>query len=745
MEFLTGQRFAVESYTVAAAYAAWLLRQYGADVEHVSRLDLEGIGAFLGEGAKSGAEPRVEPLGKQVLITDAPVSAGTRARLESVARVRMVIWITPWGLDAEWAERPWTDLTLQAAGGWMHAVGDPGREPLAAPNSQALLTAGLFAAIAALSRHARVSPDAALPGLVDVSMAEAVLATTIYDAMAFQYHGITRARVSNRFAATQPTIVTLRCKDGYIGLHAALHRQWLRLCELVGHPELVTDARFANPLDRAANIVELDTYLLPWLAERTRFEAYHELQAAGIPASPHPTIPEVLASPQLAARDWWQRVRTPGGREYCVPGPPARVVAEQPARTNGHAAGPWEPGKVRVLDFAMGWAGPLVSHILASYGADVIKVESHKRFDWWRGSRPPGDDPTVVLHERSHVFNAANRGKRGVTLDLTTERGRQLAIELASTADVLIENYAAGVMERFGLPYSALSAKNPRLIMLRQPAFGATGPEASYLAFGNTVEGLSGLSALIGYEGGPPMMMSSAFGDPVNGLNGAVAVLAALAGRERDGKGRCMEAAQLEAFLPMVSEAVIEYQRTGREAERAGNARPTDSPCAAFPCAGADQWITIHVQTDEQWAALAGVIGESWASSADLALGSQRVHERARLESVLAEWTAKRQRDELVETLMRAGVPAAAVNGEADVLSCEPFSSAGFFQPQDRAVVGMHLYPSLAIRSKGERALTHRPAPTLGEHNDEVFRGMGMSAVEIDTLRTDGIIGEHPA
>ena len=663
-----------------------------------------------------------------------------------MARDRQVIWLTPWGLDNEWSDLPWSELTLQAAGGWMHAVGDPGREPLGAPNSQALLTAGLYAAIAALSGYATLPGDRQPQvGLTDVSMAESVLATTIYDAMAFQYHGSTRARVGNRFAATQPTLATLACKDGYIGLHAALHRQWVRLCDLVGHPELVTDPRFAGPLDRAANVADLDTYLLPWLATRTRFEAYHDLQAAGIPASPNPTIPEVLASPQLAARDWWRTVTTPGGATYRVPGAPARVVAEQPANTHPNGNGPWEPGKLRVLDFAMGWAGPLVSHLLACFGADVIKVEGHRRFDWWRGSRPPGDDPSVQLYERSHVYNTVNRGKRGITLDLTTEKGRQLALELASTADVVVENYAAGVMERFGLPYSALSAQNPGLVMLRQPAFGSTGPESTYLAFGNTMEGLSGLTSLMGYPDGPPTMMSCAFGDPVNGLNGTVAVLAALAAREADGRGRCIEAAQLEAFLPMTSEALIAYQRTGRVPERSANARPGDAPCAAFPCAGDDEWLAIHVRTDAEWAALAAVIDEPWALDDRYARAAGRLAHRTDLDDALARWTAAHSRDALAERLMAAGVAAAPVNGEAEVLSGEPFSSTGFFYPVERAVVGMHLYPGVPVRHDGDRATPDRPAPTLGEHNADVFAALGMSPAEMDALRLEGVIGERPA
>ena len=155
----------------------------------------------------------------------------------------------------------------------------------------------------------------------------ALAATTIYDAVAFQYFGRLRGRVGARFAPTQPTIATLPCADGFIGIHAALHGMWVTLANLCGHPELVEDPRFASPVDRAARVDELDGYLLPWLATLGRWELYHFLQRHRVCASALPTLDEVLASPQLAVRDAWRTVSTPSGRSFRVPGPPARVLA----------------------------------------------------------------------------------------------------------------------------------------------------------------------------------------------------------------------------------------------------------------------------------------------------------------------------------------------------------------------------------------------------------------------------------
>ena len=746
MDLLAGRRFSVASYGIAAAYAGWLLRQFGAEVDHRTALDPEALGAFLGEGAAFQAAPGLSTPAGVPLLTDAPLSEANREQIERLSRHSEVLWITPWGLANGWSERPWSDLTLHAAGGWMASVGEPDREPLGPPGAQGQFVAGLFATIAALRGCTSPVPGAEAGGLVDVSIIESITATMIYDAVAFQYYGTIRGRVGNRFARTQPTIVTLPCKDGYIGLHAALHGQWLALCRLVGHPELAKDPRFASLPARAANIAALDEYLLPWLAQRTRFEAYHELQQARIPSAALPDVAEVLASPQLEARGSLRSVPTPRGPSLRVPGPPARIVAESERGEPPRAAkaSPWRDGCLRVVDLSMGWAGPMVSLILAAFGADVIKVESHTHFDWWRGSRPPGDDPSLALHEHSHVFNTANRGKRGITLNLATPRGIELAKDLIAGADLVVENFGAGVIEKMGLTYGVLSAGNPALIMLRQPGFGSSGPETHYLTFGNTIEGMSGLTSLMGYEGGPPTMMSNAFGDPVSGLTGTVAVLAALAARERDGRGRLLECAQLEGFLPLVSEALIAYQRTGEVPRRHGNERTGHLPSGLFPCAGEDMWVALDVATDAEWAALAAVIGEPWAQAETLSTLAGRTADRPSLLDGLSRWTSTRERDWVAETCATAGIAAAPMLNESEVLFAEPLTT-GFWEGQERAHAGFHHYPSLPFAVAGARHLSPGPAPTLGEHNAEVFAGMGLSRDDVATLHETGVAGDVPA
>lgn len=748
MSGLPARNLCVRSYGVAAAYARWLIEDTVSTVDHVSALDPEGIGSFLAQGATLNQQPPLDvPPADSILLTDVPVTAESRARIEALALQARVVWITPWGISSEWSERPATSLTLQAAAGWMNAVGDPDREPLSAPGSVVELVSGLFAAIEVLD-EVLASPT---PGLSVVSMVEAGMATLIYDPVSFQYVGRVRGRVGNRFNRAQSTLVTLPCKDGHVGIHAALHAQWLTLCDVIGRPELKTDPRFASPAERMKHLPELDAFITPWLAERDRFEIYHRLEAARIPCSPLPTLQEVLDSPQLRARDAWQQVATPTGRNFQVPRTPSREVALAPisaapaAIGSERPAGPWRDGALRVVDLSMGWAGPMVSLLLSAKGADVIKVESHRRYDWWRGSRPPGDDPTLALHERSGVFNSANRGKRGITLDLTSPDGNRIARDLIATADVVVDNFSAGVLEKLGLGYESLAAENPGLVMVRLPGFGSTGPEGGYQAFGNTIEGMSGLTSMVGYENGPPTMLSNAFGDPIGGLNGTVAVLRALAARERDGRGRCLEVSQLEGFLPIVSEALIDYQRTSELPVRTGNRRAGYAPSGVYPCAGADRWVAIAVPGDAAWQSLARIPGLEWASDSAFTAAESRIANAAVIDERLAEWTRDQQREEVIALLTPAGIPVTPLHDESELFSFPPVQDGGFFVGEERAVVGYHLYPALPIVRDGVRLDAGSPAPTLGQHTAEVLAAMGFAASTLDELEAAGITGTVPA
>jgi crotonobetainyl-CoA:carnitine CoA-transferase CaiB-like acyl-CoA transferase len=403
-------------------------------------------------------------------------------------------------------------------------------------------------------------------------------------------------------------------------------------------------------------------------------------------------------------------------------------------------------GKIRVLDLSMGWAGPLAGQMFAEMGAEVVKVEDTRHFDWWRGSLSMGP-PEAQPIERASVFNTANRGKLGVTLDLADLRGIEIVKRLVKISDILIENYSAGVIERFGLGYSVVSAINPRLIMVSMPSFGSEGPDRDARGYGNTVEAMAGLTGLTGYHDSPQRYtLSNALGDPVGGLHGVLALLAALYERERTGRGQHIEIAQVEAAIPLIANAILEYQLTGREPAARGNRHPRHAPHGIYRCAGEHAWIALAAETDEQWQSLIDALGLGQLSDDSRFTSAERrkANEDA-LDAELQRALSAMSLDDIVAKLSAVGVYAAAVNSAPMVMADEQIQARGYFVPIERAVVGTHLYPGAVSRLSETPLYADRPAPLLGEHNHTVLGGLlKMTAAEIADLERAGIIGTQP-
>ncbi|MDO8434992.1 MAG: CoA transferase [Candidatus Binatus sp.] len=403
-------------------------------------------------------------------------------------------------------------------------------------------------------------------------------------------------------------------------------------------------------------------------------------------------------------------------------------------------------GKLRVLDLAMGWAGPLVGQMFAEMGAEVIKVEDTQHFDWWRGSLSIAA-PEMQPIERSSPFNTANRGKRGITLDLASPRGIEVLQRLIKVSDVLIENYSPRVMEKLGLPYSAVAAINPRMIMISMPSFGSDGPECETRGYGNTVEAMAGVTGLMGYHDSEQRYtLSNALGDPVGGLHGTFALLAALHERQRTGRGQWVELAQVEALIPFVTRAMLEYQFTGEAPKPRGNRHPEHAPHGIYRAAGEEAWIAIACESDAQWKNLAIALSLGHlANDPRFADARSRKANEDALDAELSRAIAEADADECVARLRNAGALAAPVNSAPAVMSDPQLQSREYFVAIDRAVVGTHLYPGAVANLPETPLRDDAPAPLLGEHNRAVFSEvLAMSDAEIAELEEAGIIGSAP-
>ncbi|MFN0145154.1 MAG: CaiB/BaiF CoA transferase family protein [Dehalococcoidia bacterium] len=400
-------------------------------------------------------------------------------------------------------------------------------------------------------------------------------------------------------------------------------------------------------------------------------------------------------------------------------------------------------GHLKVIEIAQGWAGPTVGTVLADFGADVVKVESVQRLDWWRGQAAGADDG--LTHERSGFYNGINRNKRGITLDLASEEGRSLLLKMVRDADIFVENFTSHVIEQLRLTHSVLAAENPRIISISMPAYGSTGPWRDYPALGTTVESMCGVQSLTGYEDGPPRIQGSSW-DPVIGAYGCFGVFAALHRRRLTGLGQHIEVSHIEAGTHFVAGPLLSYALTGELPKRMGNASETVAPHGCYAAAGDDQWITIVAASEAQWAGLKRTLAADGELDAPrFATMVARLEHRRQLDESIASLTRGWDKITLFRALQAEGVPAAPVMTPPDLLADEHLAARAFFQPMEREHVGVHLYPSRFFSMSGTPSRFETPAPTLGQHNGEVLsEWLGLSTDTLAELEAKGVIGTRP-
>ena len=384
--------------------------------------------------------------------------------------------------------------------------------------------------------------------------------------------------------------------------------------------------------------------------------------------------------------------------------------------------------------------------MLALLGAEVIHLESSARPD---GARLVGGVPQTEdrFWERGPIFAALNTNKKSVTIDLGDPRGVDLVRRLVGTCDVVVENYTPRVLDQLGLNYDTLRGDRPDLIMVRMPGFGLEGPWRDIGAFAFVIEDASGLTWLTGH---PDLLPFEPYcvGDPNAGLHAVFALMLALEHRERTGEGGLVEAAMVDAALNIAAEQVIEFSAYGALLARAGNRGPCAAPQNLYQVApdesGRDDcWVAIAVATDEQWRSLCRALGEpGWAVDPEFATVAGRVRAQDRIDAHLREWCRERPADDVVGRLWDAGVPVGKVVQPHQQPELPQLASRRFFEEVLHPVIGVSRYSTLPMRfSRGPERLHQRHAPLLGEHNEELLSGLGLSRSDIDALETDGVIG----
>ena len=376
-------------------------------------------------------------------------------------------------------------------------------------------------------------------------------------------------------------------------------------------------------------------------------------------------------------------------------------------------------------------AGPYCAMLLADMGARVIKVE------------PPAGDSTRSMAgaqgNDSAAFNAVNRGKLGIVLDLTKDKGREVFMGLARSVDILVENYRSGVMTRLGLDYPAVSAENPRLIYASISGHGQTGPSAAKGGFDLIAQGLSGIMSVTGAPGGPPIKAGLPLTDLGAGLFASIGILGALHHRTQSGRGQHVDTSLVDAGLALSVWEATEYFSTGQVPGPLGSAHRMTAPYQAFRCA--DGYITIGAANDRNFGKLATVLGHpEWTSDPRFVKDHLRVQHRDELAASIEAVTATAARDAWIERLDEAGIPCGAILDYEDALTTPQAIAREMTVDVDHPTLGRLRTLGTPIKMSATPLNPRRRGPMLGEHTDEVLAAAGYSGNEIEQLRYAGVV-----
>jgi len=399
---------------------------------------------------------------------------------------------------------------------------------------------------------------------------------------------------------------------------------------------------------------------------------------------------------------------------------------------------------IKVLDLSRVLAGPWSSQILADLGANVIKVERPGSGDDTRAWGPPFlKDSNGAETREGGYFLAANRGKRSITLDLKTPEGQAIVKKMASEADVLIENYKVGTLERLGLGYEQLAALNPGLIYCSVTGFGQTGPRRAEPAYDFLVQAMGGLMSVTGERddlpGGGPQKVGVPMVDMVTGVYAAVGILAALAGRTQTGRGQHIDLAMLDVQVGLLCNQGMNYLLAGKVPRRTGTAHPNIQPQRTFTCK--DGQIVLVVGNDGQFAALCKVLGRpDLAADPRFQTNGQRVVHQAALDPILDDILIQRDRSHWLQALGKVGVPAGSINSVPEVFAEEQVRHREMLRHLPHPLAGQVPQIASPLRFSDAPSGSSMAPPLLGQHTDEILLELGYSKTDIDALRERAVL-----
>jgi CoA:oxalate CoA-transferase len=386
---------------------------------------------------------------------------------------------------------------------------------------------------------------------------------------------------------------------------------------------------------------------------------------------------------------------------------------------------------VRVLDFTHYISGPYCSQILADHGADVIKVE---RLD---------GEPTRIAgpfyNDVSLYFSVQNRNKRGLSLDLKSPEGQDIVQRLVKTANLLVTNYAAGVPDRIGIGFDAISAINPRISMVHITGFGSTGPYKDHAAFDGVIQAMSGLAGITGHPGGPPTNVGYYIADHLSGLQAAMGATMALFHRERTGKGRYVDISMLDGMISMIGYPLSEAVLLDVKHERNGT-RDRYGLTQAYPTK--DGYVFIAPGSAQMWENFCKIIGrEEWGQSDSPFYSIEgRTENRDLLAEMISEWTVQHTKEEVFRLCQQLRIPCGPVNTLKDVANDPQVQHRNMVRSINMRESGDVLVPGIPIKVNDTPTTDFTRPPAIGEHSDAILEELGYSKEDIDRFRNNNTI-----
>src|SRR5271155_978733 len=646
---------------IAGSYCGKLLVDAGADVRKIEPPQGDWLRRFSASGSalpagadsplfgylnagkrsvtSSAVDLRSELAGADIIVVTATRSQAAQLGIDPQQLLAefpraVIVTISDFGWTGPYADRAASEFTLQAWSGLTGFRGDPAGPPIAIGGDLGEYMGGVFAAFGALAVRRRVEQGG--PGEhLDLSMLEAI---TLMQSGEWLHSQLLQAPPVLRTIEV-PSIEP--AKDGYIGITMVTGQQWLDFAAMVDCAELTEIPQLSFQIGRWQYRDFIRDRIRPWMAERTVEEVVElgqllrlPIAALGNGATVRDTAYAIERGAFVRNPAGFHQPRTPWLMSQCKPavlrGAPRLGEADdtKAGPRRGYREPPSDPRLplegLRIVDLTAFWAGPAATHVLAAFGADVVKVESIQRPDGIRysgGMRKDVDD----WWEYGWVFHAMNTNKRSVTLDLGSDEGRRPFTELAAGADVVIENFSPRVMDHFGLTADALLRVNPKLVVARMPAFGLDGPWRERVGFAPTMEQIAGLAWVTGVPEDPPVTPRGAC-DPLAGVHAAFAVLAALQFAERTGLGQQVELPMIETVLNATAIQPIESELFGITLSRRGNRGQGWSIQNLYRCAGPeDDWIAVTVSEDRHWQALVDLMDHpSWCDESLRTVAARR-------------------------------------------------------------------------------------------------------------------------